>query len=865
MKLSRTVLVRLVGLVVLASCLVLPVGGALARAAGPSEQLSLDWSMPDRYGDTNGDGFGDQVYPPDGQALIDPGGWRVDLTVSGASCGASTQRAWWIEGARVVAGDPRLLAGGAGGCSLSYEFPAEGVYEVAFEERDQQGNLLGLVKRAITVQDFLIVSIGDSVASGEGNPEVPGVLSASWENGSAAAAQCHRSRWAGPAQAALALEQADPHSSVTFVHLACSGATILNGLLGPELPGQGPVTVQQPAQLDQLKQLIGNREIDALFVSIGANDVHFSQIVHDCLMQPDCNDLANPGSPAQHYAHDSTQLPGRYDQLASALDGLGIHANRVYLTEYFDPTHDDAGAICDGTILNDWFHNPTTVKSITGVEAQWASTTLVGGMNQLGAAAAGAHGWNRVGGITSQFIPHGYCAVDHWVVRLSESLAAQGDLNGVLHPNHPGQAVYSDRLRASASNDLLPNSTARRPFQRLVLSGQGPADSSFGDVVNNVAPGATVQLHVQLNGDNNASRTLSYSLQGPGSLSTGTGTTDSTGAATLSYTAPSVPTGCTDGPVCGVVTASFIDADGFHSDSLSIGFNKPQVQVTVAPHTITLAPGQQTTFAATVTGASDTTVGWTATGGTVDGTGKYTAGTTPGTYTVTATSHADPTASDTASVTITATTTNVVRVAGQVDGSVYAAGFAYPVSAGCGGGGTQSSSSPINTTSWGDGASCIATNPLPDGNLMTGGGDATASFDEPTAGGTLLGINASGSADATAGGDDTGWGSGTGSAGYSITFTVTSSTQMTIQANIGALGDNSGAQVLLKGPSGAAVFDLDTNPLCKTATGNQCPTQLNTTITLPGGTYFLYASAGDEEGGAIGSGSANFDLTITFT
>jgi hypothetical protein len=463
------------------------------------------------------------------------------------------------------------------------------VYEVAFEERDQQGNLLGLVKRAITVQDFLVVSIGDSVASGEGNPEVPGVLSASWESGSAAAAQCHRSRWAGTAQAALALEQADAHSSVTFVHLACSGATILNGLLGPEVPGQGPVTVQQPAQFDQLKQLIGSREIDALFVSIGANDVHFSKIVQDCLMQTDCNDLAKPGSPAQHYASDSARLPERYDQLAGVLDGLGIHADRVYLTEYFDPTHDDAGAICDGSILFDWFHNPTRVASITGTEAQWASTTLIGGMNQLGAAASGAHGWNRVGGITTQFAPHGYCAANHWVVRVSESLATQGgDKNGTLHPNHAGQAVYGDRLRATATNDVLPNSLARRPFQRLELTGQGPTDSSFGDVVNNVAPGDSVQLHIQLNGQDIALRNLTYTLQGPGRLSTLSGTTDSTGTATLTYTAPKTPTGCTDGPVCGVITAGFTDQGGLQIDALTVGVDQT-VQVTVSPRTATLA------------------------------------------------------------------------------------------------------------------------------------------------------------------------------------------------------------------------------------------------------------------------------------
>lgn len=657
MKLTRTVWVRLAGLIVVAICVMLPVGGALAHAAGPSEQPSLDWSMPDRYGDANQDGFGDQVYPPDGQAQIDPGRWRVDLTVSGADCGGSTQRTWWIEGTQVVPSDPHLLAGSAGGCSLSYGFPTEGVYEVAFEERDQQGNLLGLVKRAITVQDFLIVSIGDSVASGEGNPEVPGASSASWENGSAAAAQRHRSRYAGPSQAALTLERADPHTSVTFVHLACSGATTLNGLLGPELAGQGPVTVQQPPQLDQLKQLVGSREIDALFLSVGANDVHFSTIVQKCLLMHDCNHLY-PGSAAQDFARDSAKLPGYYDQLASALDSLGIPAGRVYLSEYFDPTHDAAAAICNNTILADSpvQHVPGQFLSVTGTEAQWASATLVGGINQLGAAAAAQFGWNRVGGITSQFLTHGYCAADHWVDTYTESLALQGDTNGTIHPNHSGQAVYRDRLRASASNDLLPSSTARRPFQRLVLKGQGPNDAGFGDTVGNVEPGATGELRVQLNGKDVAGKSLSYSLRGQGGLSTTSGTTDSSGQASFSYRAPTLPTGCSDGPVCGGITAAFTDQDGLHTDALTVGVDEA-VEVTVSPGTVTLVPGRQATFAATVEGTSDQSVAWTATGGTITTAGVYTAGNTPGTYTVTATSNTDPSKSASASVSVVSAST----------------------------------------------------------------------------------------------------------------------------------------------------------------------------------------------------------------
>jgi hypothetical protein len=38
--------------------------------------------------------------------------------------------------------------------------------------------------------------------------------------------RCHRSANAAPAQAARMLEMADPHSSVTFLSFACSGATI---------------------------------------------------------------------------------------------------------------------------------------------------------------------------------------------------------------------------------------------------------------------------------------------------------------------------------------------------------------------------------------------------------------------------------------------------------------------------------------------------------------------------------------------------------------------------------------------------------------------------------------------------------------
>jgi hypothetical protein len=59
-------------------------------------------------------------------------------------------------------------------------------------------------------------------------------------------------------------------------------------------------------------------------------------------------------------------------------------------------------------------------------------------------------------------------------------------------------------------------------------------------------------------------------------------------------------------------------------------------------------------FTATVTGATNTAVDWTATGGSITQTGLYTAGSSAGTFTVTATSVEDPTVSASATVTIAA-------------------------------------------------------------------------------------------------------------------------------------------------------------------------------------------------------------------
>ena len=79
----------------------------------------------------------------------------------------------------------------------------------------------------------------------------------------------------------------------------------------------------------------------------------------------------------------------------------------------------------------------------------------------------------------------------------------------------------------------------------------------------------------------------------------------------------------------------------------------PRVTVSLQPATVTLAGGQTQHFTALVENATDTSVTWSATGGTLSPEGVYTAPDTPGTYTVRATSVADASASKEASVTVT--------------------------------------------------------------------------------------------------------------------------------------------------------------------------------------------------------------------
>ena len=122
-------------------------------------------------------------------------------------------------------------------------------------------------------------------------------------------ADAHRSTISGPAEFALELQEENPHEAVTFVSVANSGASISHGLLGP-MPSVGNPSVQLPAEIAEVKQIIGKRPIDVLTLSVGANDIGFVALVEGLI------ENTSTGSPSLAAIQASADLKLRRCQVS---------------------------------------------------------------------------------------------------------------------------------------------------------------------------------------------------------------------------------------------------------------------------------------------------------------------------------------------------------------------------------------------------------------------------------------------------------------------------------------------------------------------------------------------------------------------
>ena len=387
--------------------------------------------------------------------------------------------------------------------------PMTGSWTVSLSVTTDDGDVSTISSREVRFRDYLIFSVGDSVGSGEGNPDVwgGGGVATWWQD-----ERCHRSADAGSAQAPLAIENSSPLSAVTFVHLACSGGAIVKGLLAA-YEGQEAADPPLAPQMDMVGALtaLAGRPVDALLVSASANDLGFGTVVKSCLSPTwDCSgsdpdnldetedyvrrhlNLLRDSHLDQWLEGDPIKCPpgwetsGRdcrhlnlFTDLQQRIASLGIPAKQVLITEYFDPTKNANG---------DW-GNCLQHIGLMWWEMRWAYHNVVRPLNDLVGAAAQQNGWNHIGGIADAFARKGYCAgSSSWVRSLEHSFLIQGNKDGAFHPNEHGHGEYRDRMVPVLRRMLLQNSI------RHNLTAGAAYDDSVAPVVSTIEPGATVSL-----------------------------------------------------------------------------------------------------------------------------------------------------------------------------------------------------------------------------------------------------------------------------------------------------------------------------------------------------------------------------------
>jgi lysophospholipase L1-like esterase len=176
--------------------------------------------------------------------------------------------------------------------------------------------------------------------------------SARWLSG-----PCHRSLYSYQMRTAIALAIENTHVAVTFLPLGCTGATINAGFLGNqgarECPSPGTLaacsgTVR--AQIAELTELLAasrrqqaDRSLDLVLLTIGANDILFSGLVANLMIEPGTErSLLSRGGIIASVDEAQTilerELPGNFAKARAALKPLvGGNLSRVVYVSYGNP------------------------------------------------------------------------------------------------------------------------------------------------------------------------------------------------------------------------------------------------------------------------------------------------------------------------------------------------------------------------------------------------------------------------------------------------------------------------------------------------------------------------------------------------
>jgi lysophospholipase L1-like esterase len=237
-----------------------------------------------------------------------------------------------------------------------------------------------------------IVALGDSVAAGEGLQTV--------ESPSKTDAACNRSKDAYPV--VLSKE-----TSMNLYQFACSGAKTSSGLLST----QNAAGMNLVSQIDQAqKNIYGN----IVTITIGANDVGWSDVLHQCA-QEDC------ASDQRLESQLETSKQSLNADLRQALQTIKTkQPKQIIITTYYKLISDSDTCLSGSAIKQDnlrWFNQQTD------------------SLNKIIADAAAANGASLV---SINFSNHTLCDQDSWI---------QGILDPApIHPTVDGQKQIAKQI-----------------------------------------------------------------------------------------------------------------------------------------------------------------------------------------------------------------------------------------------------------------------------------------------------------------------------------------------------------------------------------------------------------------------------------
>jgi GDSL-like Lipase/Acylhydrolase family len=235
------------------------------------------------------------------------------------------------------------------------------------------------------------VVIGDSTAAAVGNPRPPSATPLD--------RACRRSSAAYAADLAMV-------NNWTVLNLACSGATVQNGLLGAQVLGSGQVI---PPQLAEAARATHAKVI---VVSVGADDVQWSIMTRLCVASTVCNDKVS----AAFFAKLIGDFTRSYYELLGDLSALpGSPA--VLVNQYYSPFGADLSCLAKYGIT-------AAKEKVLAARLNQLNTVLAQGAQTFGFGVTGP-----------QFTGHELCSADPYV---------QGpDDPAPLHPTAEGELAIA--------------------------------------------------------------------------------------------------------------------------------------------------------------------------------------------------------------------------------------------------------------------------------------------------------------------------------------------------------------------------------------------------------------------------------------